>query len=162
MTGTAPSVRPAALRAAEPHRTPRAVSVAFGGLVVALVAGVAEAIAQATIALERPPTDLPALATGLLRGAIYLAVLLVAVRMTHGDRWARLTLTFGIGVLGLTSLIVEPLRALSNADDFGDLFTDVTMSDLTIAALRAIHVLAVLVAIPAMYTPTARRHFRTV
>ncbi|MEV6274344.1 hypothetical protein [Nocardia sp. NPDC051832] len=164
MTGTAFSVWPENLSLApirEPARAPRAVSLAFGALVAALLAGVAEALAQAALLLERSDTDLGGLATGLaLRATIYLVVLAVAIRMTHGDRWARIALTFGIGVLGLASLLIEPIRAVLSADDFADLFDGITASGVGIAILRAIHVAAVLIAIPAMYHRTARPYFR--
>ncbi|MGW0248286.1 hypothetical protein ACWDYH_16810 [Nocardia goodfellowii] len=164
MTGTAFTVWPERLSLApirEPARAPRSVSLAFSALVVALLAGVAEAIAQAALLLESSGAELGDIATALLmRGAIYLVVLAVAIRMTHGDGWARVALTFGIGVLGLASLLVEPIRAVLSADDLGTLFDDVTASGVGIAIFRAIHVAAVLVAIPAMYHRTARPYFR--
>ncbi|MEV0250201.1 hypothetical protein AB0H76_26635 [Nocardia sp. NPDC050712] len=164
MTGTAFSVWPHSLSLApirEPARAPRSVTLAFGALVAALLAGVAEALAQAALIVERSGADLGGLATGLaMRAVIYLVVLAVAIRMTHGDRWARLVLTFGLGLLGLASLLVEPIRAVLSANDFGDLFDNVTASGVGIAILRAGHVLAVLIAIPAMYHRTARPYFR--
>lgn len=134
--------------------------VAFGGLVVALLAGVAEAIEQTAVTLAGNHIDVPGLATGLaVRLGIYLVVLLVAVRMAHGARWARLLLTFGIGVIGLLSLIIEPLAALLSADKFGDLFATITLDGALVALFRTIHIVAVLIAIPAMYHPAARRYF---
>ncbi|MGO4614353.1 hypothetical protein AB4305_08525 [Nocardia sp. 2YAB30] len=157
MTGSAFSVR-AARAAATP---PRAVRVAFVGLAVALLAGVAEAVARVMPALERDEADIAGLATGFgLRMAIYLLVLAVAIRMTHGRRWARLLLTVGIGVLGLLSLIIEPLAAALSANEFGDLFIDLTPESFLLGAFRAVHVTAILVAIPALYTRPARRYFR--
>ncbi|MEU2041061.1 hypothetical protein [Nocardia niwae] len=154
MTGTAFSVWPAPSRV-HPAGPPPAVRVAFVALVVALVAGIAEAIARALTA------DPAGVATGLgLRTAIYLLVLAVAVRMTHGDRWARLLLTVGIGVFGLLSLIIEPLAAAMSANELRDLFRDATPASLLVAALRTVHVLAVLIAIPALYARPARRYFR--
>ncbi|WP_194817004.1 hypothetical protein [Nocardia sp. XZ_19_385] len=164
MTATAFSVWPQNLSLApirEPARAPRPVALAFGALVVALLAGVAEALAQTALLLERSDADLGGLATGLaMRAVLYLVVLAVAIRMTHGDRWARVALTFGIGVLGLASLLVEPIRAVLSTDDIGTLFDGVTASGVGIAIFRAIHVAAVLVAIPAMYHRIARPYFR--
>ncbi|MEU6828468.1 hypothetical protein ABZ894_07420 [Nocardia beijingensis] len=158
MTGTAFSVWPASLRA-DRSGPPRAVRVAFVALVVALVAGGAEAIARA--ARDFPTADPASLATGLgLRIAIYLLVLAVAARMTRGDRWARLLITIGIGVFGLLSLIIEPLAAAMSANEFRDLFRDASPVALLLAALRTVHVVAVLIAISALYTRTARRYFR--
>jgi hypothetical protein len=155
MTGTAFSVRP---------RTdpPRSVSVAFTGLVTALLCGVGEAITYTAVQLDRPNADIGSLTTGLaVRGVIYLVVLGVAIRMTRGARWARIVLTFGIGVIGLASLIIEPLAATLSAKEIGDLFDNLTASAMIIGTFRTGHVLAVLVAIPAMYRPSARRYFRS-
>ncbi|MFD6155940.1 hypothetical protein ACFWF7_06865 [Nocardia sp. NPDC060256] len=161
MTGTALSFLPAPLRSGVPAQPPRAVLVAFVGLVVALLAGVAEAIEQSALLLERDEVDIADLTTGLaVRLGIYLVVLLVAIRMTHGARWARLLLTFGIGVIGLLSLIIEPLAALLSADKFGDLFAHLTIESAVIGLFRTVHIVAVLIAIPAMYHPAARRFFR--
>lgn len=158
MTGTAFSAWPASLRA-DLSGPPRTVRVAFVALVVALVAGGAEAIARAARAFST--ADPASLATGLgLRIAIYLLVLFVAARMTRGDRWARLLITVGIGVFGLLSLIIEPLAAAMSANEFRDLFRDAAPAASLLATLRTVHVLAVLIAIPALYTRPARRYFR--
>ncbi|MBF6337687.1 hypothetical protein IU450_17555 [Nocardia abscessus] len=158
MTGTALSVWPAPLRV-HPAEPPRAVRVAFIALVVALLAGAAEAVVRAALAF--PEADPANLAAGLgTRAAIYLLVLAVAVRLTHGDRWARLLITVGIGVVGLLSLIIEPLATAMSAEELRDLFRDVSAASLLLAALRAVHVVAVLFAIPALYTRAARRYFR--
>ncbi|WP_280252939.1 hypothetical protein [Nocardia abscessus] len=158
MTGTALSVWPAPLRV-HPAEPPRAVRVAFLALVVALLAGAAEAVVRAVLAF--PESDPASLAAGLgTRAAIYLLVLAVAVRPTYGDRWARLLITVGIGVFGLLSLIIEPLAAAMSADEVRDVFWNASAASLLLAALRTVHVIAVLIAIPALYTSTARRHFR--
>ncbi|MEV5838211.1 hypothetical protein [Nocardia sp. NPDC052112] len=154
MTGTAFSVRP---------RTdpPRSVSVAFIGLVTALLCGVGEAITYAAGQLDRPDADIGSLATGLaIRGGIYLVVLGVAVRMARGARWARTVLTFGIGVIGLASLIIGPLAAILSAKQIGDLFDNLTASAVITGTFRTGHILAVLIAIPAMYHHSARAYFR--
>jgi hypothetical protein len=158
MTGTAFSVWPvsARVRSAGP---PRAVRVAFVALTVAVLAGATEAIARAARAF--PGTDTASLATGLgVRTAIYLLVLAVAVRMTYGDRWARLLITVGIGGFGLLSLIIEPLAAAMSANELRDLVRDAGPASLLLAALRTVHVVAVLVAVPALYTRPARHYFR--
>lgn len=87
-------------------------------------------------------------------------MLAVAVRMTRGDRWARLLITVGIGVFGLLSLILEPLAAAMSANEFRDLFRNASRLALLLATLRTVHVVAVLIAIPALYTRSARRYFR--
>ncbi|MEV0034284.1 hypothetical protein [Nocardia sp. NPDC050793] len=150
MTGTALS------RSARTSDAPRSVMLAAAAFVVALLAGAGEALARVAMTLERSDADLSGLALGLaVRGAIYLFVFAVVVRMTRGDRMARLALALGLGVLGLASLLVEPLTSL--AADGLDL--SVTPSSLALGSLRTIHVLAVLVAIPAMYASGAREYF---
>ncbi|WP_433712313.1 hypothetical protein ACQP2U_39775 [Nocardia sp. CA-084685] len=135
--------------------------MAFTGLVIALLCGVGEAIAYTAVQLDRPNADIGSLATGLaIRGGIYLAVLGVAVRMARGARWARTVLTVGIGVIGLASLIIEPLAATLSAKQISDLFDNLTASAVIIGTLRTGHIVAVLIAIPAMYHPSARRYFR--
>ncbi|MGW4089916.1 hypothetical protein [Nocardia sp. NPDC004750] len=158
MTGTAFSVRPASPRV-HPGGPPRALGVAFVALVVALVAGGAEAITRAVRAFST--ADAASLAMGLgFRAALYLLVLAVAVRMTYGDRWARLLITVGIGVFGLLSLIIEPLAAAMSANQLRDLVRDAAPESLLLATFRTVHVTAVLIAIPALYTRHARRYFR--
>ncbi|KAF0836517.1 hypothetical protein [Nocardia caishijiensis] len=135
---------------------PGAVRVAFAGLVTALAAGVAEGLLRAV----RGGTEFGATATGLLpRLAIYLVVLGVAMRMADGSRVARALLTVGIGVIGLVSLVIEPLAVVLSTDDFGALFGGLPTDSAVLVACRAVHILAVVIAIAAMYTPAAHRWF---
>ncbi|MEV0540698.1 hypothetical protein [Nocardia salmonicida] len=135
---------------------PRAVNVAFGGLVTALAAGVAEGLLRA----ERGGDEFGATAAGLLpRLAIYLAVAGVALYMLNGSRVARALLTVGIGVVGLVSLIIEPLAVVLSTDDYTTLFDGMSPSSTVLAGCRTVHILAVVIAIPAMYTPAAHRWF---
>lgn len=142
-------------------RPPRPVSVAFTAMVVALLCGVGEALTYTAATLDGPDADVASLATGLgVRTVIYAVVLAVTIRMARGDRWARAVLTFGIGVIGLASLIMEPLAAWLSAKEFGDLFTDIGTTSIVTATFRIAHIVAVLIAIPAMYAPAARTYFR--
>lgn len=135
---------------------PRAVNVAFGGLVTALAAGVAEGLLRAA----RGGDEFGATAAGLLpRLAIYLAVAGVALYMLNGSRVARALLTVGIGVVGLVSLIIEPLAVVLSTDDYTTLFDGMSPSSTVLAGCRTVHILAVVIAIPAMYTPAAHRWF---
>ncbi|MFD4355971.1 hypothetical protein ACFWPK_21610 [Nocardia sp. NPDC058519] len=135
---------------------PRAVHVAFGGLITALAAGVAEGLLRAV----RGGDEFGATATGLLpRLAIYLAVAGVALYMLNGSRVARALLTVGIGVVGLVSLIIEPLAVVLSTDDYTTLFDGMSPSSIVLAGCRTVHILAVVIAIPAMYTPAAHRWF---
>ncbi|WP_278260524.1 hypothetical protein [Nocardia sp. AG03] len=135
---------------------PRAVAVAFGALLTALAAGAAEGVLRAV----RGGGEFAATATGLIpRLAIYLIVAAVALYMVRGSRIARAVLTVGIGVVGMISLIIEPLAVLLSTDDFAALFTELSPSSTVLVSVRTVHILAVAVAIPAMYSPAAHRWF---
>ncbi|MFC6010064.1 hypothetical protein [Nocardia lasii] len=135
---------------------PRSVAVAFGGIVTALGAGVAEGLLRAM----RGGDEFGATAAGLLpRLAIYLAVFGIALYMLNGSRVARALLTVGIGVVGLISLIIEPLAVLLSTDDYTTLFDGMGADSLVLVGCRTVHILAVVVAIPAMYTGAAHRWF---
>ncbi|QLY32706.1 hypothetical protein [Nocardia huaxiensis] len=128
-------------------------------IVVALLAGICETLMRLAVLLERPEVQVASLVPGLaIRAGIYLAVYLVAVRMTAGARWARTVLVLGLGVIGLASLIVEPIRAVAAAESLGELTTGWTSGSVTIGFFRAVHVVAVLVTVPAMLS--ARSYFR--
>ncbi|MFC8048121.1 hypothetical protein, partial [Nocardia sp. NPDC057353] len=129
---------------------PRPVRVACAGFLTALTAGLLEGLARVGDTGAAPL---------LWRAALYLLVLAVVLRMVHGDRWARALLTVGLGVAGLASLLLEPAARLLSADSVTAPVTALDPGGLLLAGLRAVHVLAVLVAVPAMYTRAARRWF---
>ncbi|WP_067816926.1 hypothetical protein [Nocardia inohanensis] len=139
-TGTAPTPKnPAA----------PALSVAFRAIVIALAAGTSEAVFQAARYLDHPAADIADLLPGLMiRATVYLAVLALAYRMADGSRWARNTLMIGLGTLGLASLLIEPIGAVLDAP--GELFARWTVASWLIAVCRTVHIVAVLVAVPAM------------
>lgn len=133
---------------------PRTVRIAFAGMIAAVMSGVVEAACH--VASTVSETGLASVAGGLaVRAVIYAVVLMVSYRMLRGDRWARALLAVGIGVVGLASLIMEPLSALL-AGDAGSLSTQ----DPVVVVARFVHIAAVLVAVPAMFTPSARPWFR--
>ncbi|WP_327142029.1 hypothetical protein [Nocardia sp. NBC_01327] len=127
------------------------LSLAFRAIAVALLAGAGETLLHVVLELRDHGMDarelLPAL---IVRATIYLAVFAVALRMAADVRWARGILVFGLGTLGLASLIVEPLTAVLTADRFGDLFTHWTPAAVTLGVFRGVHIVAVLVALTAM------------
>ncbi|MEU4316785.1 hypothetical protein [Nocardia sp. NPDC024068] len=134
------------------------MTTAFVALLAAVGFGVAEtAIRSAEVLLGESDVTVASMTTvWLLRAAIYGLVTVAAWRMLRGGRWARLALTGGIGVIGLVSLVIEPLSAL--AADGIDL-SAVTWAAVLVAIIRIGHILAVLIAVPAMYTPAARAWF---
>lgn len=124
------------------------LSLAYRAIVIALLAGVAETLLRVTITLTQSGTDTDGLVTGLLvRTAIYLTVLTIAVRMAAGKRWARITLILGLGVVGLASLLIDPLTTVLSGDH---ITVDWDPESLALALFRIIHIAAVLVAVPAM------------
>ncbi|WP_280420668.1 hypothetical protein [Nocardia carnea] len=138
---------------------PRSVTLAFRALVAAVGFGVAETAVHSAGQFGQS-TGFGSLAAGwLTRAGIYVVVLVVAWRMLHGDRWARIALTIGIGVLGTASLLIEPLTALVAAEGATELLPDATVENVLVAITRIGHIVAVLIAIPAMWTPTAHAWF---
>ena len=131
---------------------PRTVVRAFRMIVVALLAGIAEAIVREGLT--------PSLGLGI-RVAVYAAVFAVAIRMRAGDRWARAALAIGLGTVGLASLLAEPMAATLSANGFGELVDDLTAQSVAIGVARFVHVVAVIVALVSMYQRDARRYFRT-
>jgi hypothetical protein len=120
--------------------------------------GIAETAVRSALMLGED-AEIGALIGGwLLRTGIYLVVLGIAWRMLQGERWARNLLTVGIGVLGTTSLVVEPVRMLATTGT--GVFTEMNTATILLALTRAGHIWAVLIAIPAMHTPSARAWFR--
>ncbi|MFC4124357.1 hypothetical protein [Nocardia rhizosphaerae] len=153
MTDTALSVSTARVVSAS---RPRTVTVAFGAIMAALAAGAAEGLIRAM----RGGDEFGATAAGLLpRLAIYLLVAAVALYMVNGSRVARALLTVGIGVVGMLSLIIEPLAVLLSTDDYAVLFAELAPTSAVLVGCRAVHILAVIIAIGAMYTPAAHRWF---
>ncbi|RJO71221.1 hypothetical protein D5S18_25255 [Nocardia panacis] len=154
MTGTAFFV-PARPR----QNPPRGVLVAFVAVVTALLAGVGEGIEHVTAALREPEPNGVGLSINVgVRLAVYAVVFIVAVRMTHGARWARAVLTVGIGVFGSASLLVGPIEAVLYHPDA--LFDGVSADAVLVGLLRLIHIAAVFVAIGAMYRADSRAYFR--
>lgn len=131
------------------ERPERAV-LAYRAVVIALVAGVAETLLRAAQALEDPGVPVAGVAVALaIRAGIYLAVFALAARMLFGNLWARGILVVGLGTVGLASLAMEPVSVLLAADHPGTMFTAWTPTSVVLGLLRAVHIVAVLVAVPA-------------
>ncbi|MGW4242240.1 hypothetical protein [Nocardia sp. NPDC004722] len=141
------------------ERPERAI-LAYRAVVAALVAGVAETMGRAAIALDSPDAHLTGLGIGLLiRAAIYLTVFALAARMLTGSLWARGILVVGLGTVGLASLVLEPFGAILSAHQFSDVFTGWTPNGVLLGIFRATHIIAVLVFLPAAITAgTHTRH----
>ncbi len=81
-----------------------------------------------------------------LRLTIYAVVVAVALRMRAGKRWARTTLALGLGVVGMASLLAEPIAFVLSANPFHP-----TLELAGIVAARIVHIGAVLAALVCMY-----------
>lgn len=149
------------LAAKPPQPRPRAITIALQAILIAVFCGIGETVLRAALMLDRPDADvlglLPVLA---IRTAIYLAVIAMAFRMAAGAQWARWTLIIGLGTIGLASLVIEPLTTVLEAPHMSDLVVNWTAESLVLAQLRIVHIVAVLVAVPAMLR--AGSHFRPI
>lgn len=141
---------------------PAAVTIAFVALVAAVGCGIAEtAVRSAETLLTGHAAGPGSLATGwFVRAVVYSVVLGAGWRMLRGDHRARLALTGGIGVFGSASLLAEPIAMLSTTGSGAGPTADVSGVTALVVIIRAGHICAVLVAVPAMYTPAARTWFR--
>ncbi|MVU81787.1 hypothetical protein GPX89_31690 [Nocardia sp. ET3-3] len=130
-------------------RPERAV-LAYRAVVIALIAGVAETLGRAAIALDDSGVTVSGLAIGLaVRAAIYVAVFALAARMLAGSLWARGILVVGLSTVGLASLVLEPMGAMLAARHLSDVFSGWTPNAVLLGLFRAVHVIAVLIAVPA-------------
>ncbi|WP_433043406.1 hypothetical protein [Dactylosporangium sp. CS-033363] len=95
-----------------------------------------------------------------LRAVVFGAALFTTLRMYRGQRWARLALAVGLGVLGTLSIVVDPLLWLAGGNSLTAVIRDSGGVDLLFGASRVLHVAAVLSACALMFTPKANAYFR--
>ncbi|MEN0139463.1 MAG: hypothetical protein AAGC80_30225 [Rhodococcus sp. (in: high G+C Gram-positive bacteria)] len=139
---------------------PEVVERAFWLLGLALFAGVVEAIAHASTALEHPDADVAGLAGQLaVRVLVYAAVLFVMTRFRSGRAWARGVLALGLGIFGVASLVVEPIAWMTAGNDPTSAVSGVTLDVAVIAIARLTHLVAVIAALGLMFRPDAGRYF---
>lgn len=120
----------------------------------AILAGVAESLVR--LAGPAPPTA-GELAT---RGGIYLVLAVLVVALRSGQDTVRWTVVGVLGAIGMLSLVVEPVRALRDGATVSGFLVTASGPDLAGAALRTLHVGAVLVALALLFHPVAHRFFR--
>ena len=82
-----------------------------------------------------------------------------AFRMRAGSRGARALLAVGLGVLGLSSLLLGPVTWLLDGHRLAEAMDGASASDWLFLASRCLHVSAVLAALVAMYRPSANAFF---
>lgn len=140
------------------REAPATVRVAFVSWLAAVGAGVLETL------LVVIGSDVRAgLVTGLaIRAVVFVTAVVVAWQMLAGRRWARLALAAGLGVVGLSSLVADPVTWLAEGNSVATLLADSTAVDLLFGAVRSIHIVAVLSATALMFTPPSNAWFRPV
>ncbi|MDT2004302.1 hypothetical protein FXW78_05185 [Rhodococcus opacus] len=139
---------------------PQTVDRAYWLLGLALFAGVVEAIAQVSTALEGPDADVGSLTGQLVvRVVVYGAVLFVMTRFRSGTAWARGTLALGLGVFGIASLVAEPIAWVLAGNDPMSAPSGPTLDVAVIATARLTHLVAVITALALMFRPEANRYF---
>jgi hypothetical protein len=128
------------------------VAVACGVLETPLGAGTA-------LAAHEPPASV-IVGVGV-RVTVFGVAVWLALRLSAGRSWARVTLTLMLSVIGLASLVVDPLLWLAAGHSPAEALRGLTPAGALFGASRVTHVLAVLTATVAMYLPAANRYLRT-
>jgi len=89
-----------------------------------------------------------------IRIVVTLLAVYVALKMLAGRNWARIALALLLGIVGMLSLVVDPIRDLAAGHSLADLMSP------AFAASRLIHTIAVLTATALMFTPAANGYFK--
>ncbi|MCU1698433.1 MAG: hypothetical protein JWR34_4496 [Mycobacterium sp.] len=95
-----------------------------------------------------------------IRAVVYVLVTLLIVRLRKGERWVRLALTVLLGVVGMASLLAEPISWLIGGGVPSTFLAAADAPTLAVVALRGVHVVAVVGGLVLMYSPSANRFFR--
>lgn len=140
---------------------PRAVRWSISLWVCAVAAGVGETLVQvARTALGALPPDGLAVQV-LMRVLVYTAVLLLVLRLRRGERAVRLAVAVLVGGVGTLSMIGQPIIAVAQGVAWSDAWLDGSGAwAWTFAALRAVHVVAVLGGLVLLFVPASNGFFR--
>lgn len=113
---------------------------------LAVAAGVVETVVQVGLALGDDVSTSAVLGQIAVRAVIYGALFVIIDRyFRRGVRWSRYLLAGVLGTVGVVSLVTEPIGWLIDNGDFTTI--DWSVSFVTIAALRAVHLTAVISAV---------------
>jgi drug/metabolite transporter (DMT)-like permease len=138
-----------------PGPLPRSVRWSVWCWLAAVACGVLEALLNA---VANPEYDVAVQLS--IRAVVYVLVTLLIVRLRKGERWVRLALTVLLGVVGMASLLAEPISWLIGGGVPATFLAAADGPTLAVVALRAIHVVAVVGGLVLMYRPSANRVFR--
>ena len=139
----------------DPSPLPQSVRWSVWCWLAAVACGVLEALLNA---VTNPDYDVAVQLS--IRAVVYVLVTLLIVRLRRGERWVRVALTVLLGVVGLASLLVEPISWLIGGGMPATFLAAADGPTLAVVALRAIHVVAVVAGLSLMYSPTANRFFK--
>ncbi|KAA0083474.1 hypothetical protein CIW52_13825 [Mycolicibacterium sp. P9-64] len=120
----------------------------------AVACGVLESVVHALTDAEDVAVQLS------IRAVVYVLVTSLILRLRRGQRWIRLALTVLLGVVGMASLLVEPISWLRAGGAPLAFLAAADAATWLVVALRVIHVAAVLGGLALMYSPTANRFFK--
>jgi hypothetical protein len=113
---------------------------------LAVGAGVVETVVQVGLALANDASTSAIAGQIAVRAVIYGALFVIIDRyFRRGVRWSRYLLAGVLGTVGVVSLVTEPIGWLIGNGDFTTI--DWSVSFVTIAALRAVHLTAVISAV---------------
>ncbi|MGV9802305.1 hypothetical protein ACWDTP_30080 [Mycobacterium sp. NPDC003449] len=138
-----------------PVGIPQSVRASVGCWLTAVAAGVVET----AIHLLADPGSGAAVQIPI-RIAVYGVVTVVILALRCGRAWARIVLTVLLGGVGLFSLLAEPISWWVSGGAPAAFLAAADATTLAVVAVRAVHVLAVLVGLVLMYRPQANRFFR--
>ena len=134
---------------------PAPVRFAVSAWLAAIAAGVAETLVRLAL-LPDPPTG-----TELgVRFALYAGLALLVLALRSGRRAVRWAVTGLLGVIGLLSLVGEPVAWLLAGGSVPAYLAAADGPTWLIVLLRGMHVGAVLAALVALYRPGANAFFR--
>jgi hypothetical protein len=101
--------------------------------------------------------------TGLIsRVIVYTVAVYIVAQMRLGKGWARLTLAMLLGGIGTLSLVIDPILWLAGSNSLREIFTQANFLFFIVAPIRAVHLVAVVLALVFMFLPAANNYFRRV
>lgn len=136
---------------------PRTARLAASFWILAVASGVLESVVGVIDAAGNVSTG-PLVAQIVVRTIVYGGLFVVIVRyFQRGVAWSRYLLAGLLGTVGIASLVVGPIGWLTD-HDLGEI--DWSAHFALTAFLRALHVVAVIVALVLTFMPDTTRWFR--
>jgi hypothetical protein len=144
-----------------PAGPPVSVRAATAAWFLAVGAGVAESGLGVIGALGDSTTSFSGLVPQIaLRAIVYGGLFVVIDKYFRlGRNWSRQLLAILLGVIGMATLVVGPILWLLGNGDLGTV--DFSPAFVGFAAIRTVHVMAVLTGMALMYQPDANRWFHS-